>query len=179
MRKMLTLIIFLLLSFDLYASDKEQLNKDIENLTYNQRNVLFKTYFDSTEVTKLKNERLLLTAIAWKESDFGENLVSSTQDYGTFQINLKSFNSRFGKDIDAAGLAKYTKSILKKNHNVGLKCAYAELTHWKKLYKNDLNRVIASYNDGNNITEIGKTYAKDIKNRMSILETYIHKRTKI
>lgn len=179
MRKMLTLIIFCLLSLELNASDKDKLNKDIENLTYNQRNVLFKTYFDSTEVTKLKNERLLLTAIAWKESEFGENLVSPTQDYGTFQINIKSFNSRFGKDIEAAGLSKHTKSILKKNHNVGLKCAYAELSHWKKVYKNDLNKVIASYNDGTNITYIGERYAQDIKNRMSILNSYIEKRTKI
>ena len=164
------LFLLILICSNLFCSD---LAEDLKNLNYNQRYILVKTFFDSKEFYKSKNDRLLLTAIAWKESNFGEKLVSKTQDYGTFQININSFNSRFGSEIKAAGLSTYTKDLLKNNHRVGMMAAVAELNFWKEKYKTDLDKVVASYNDGTNISNIGKEYSADIRKRMIILDSYL------
>lgn len=162
-------LLILVLGSSLFGSG---LSEDLEKLNYNQRTILMKTFFDSKEFYKQRNDRLLLTAIAWKESNFGEKLISPTDDYGTFQINLKSFNSRFGSDLKRAGLDKYTKDFLKNNHRIGMMAAVAELDFWKDKYKNDLDKVIASYNAGINSSN-GLDYANDVKQRMIVLDSYL------
>lgn len=152
--------------------DKTKLVNDLEKLSYNQRVVLFDVYYSAKEKTKSKFEGLLLTAIAWKESSFGEKLESPTGDYGTFQINLKSFNARFGDDLKQYGISQFSKSMLISSRTVGLIAATAELNYWKDIHHGDLDKVLASYNAGHNI-DAGKDYSADIKQRVAILEYYL------
>mgnify|MGYP003585699360 CR=1 FL=1 len=164
-------ILLIMFCSNLFCS--ENTAKALSELNYNQRYILVKTFYDSKEFVKTKNERLLLTAIAWKESNFGEKLESKTNDFGVFQINLKSFNSRFGEQLKSNNLDKYAKNMLRNNHKVGMMAAVAELNFWKQKYPKDLDKVIASYNDGSDITQVGKDYATDIKERIAVLDSYL------
>lgn len=171
MKSLIILLTLISLSFA-DIPNKMDLAKDLDNLSYNQRSVLVDVYYSAKEKTKSKTESLLLTAIAWKESSFGEKLESSTGDYGTFQINLKTFVSRFGEDLKQAGILKHSKTMLKYNRNIGMTAALAELNYWKEKYNGDLDKVLSSYNAGHNLNA-GKEYSIDVKQRMIILDSYL------
>lgn len=157
---------------------RDNLKKDLNSLSLNQREQLARTFVDSKNVTNNKTERLLISAIAWKESSFGEKLESSTHDYGVYMINIHSFKDRFKDEIKRLHLTdKQVKNFLKQNHNIGLQASYAEIQYWKKRYNGDMFKVIASYNAGNNGTSsVGKDYARDVILRMALLNSYLKER---
>ena len=165
------LIMIVISSMTLYAGEiNSDKIKELQNLTPAQKEVLTKT-LKNPSLTK--KEKLLFTAIAWKESSLGKYIENpKSGDYGTFQINLNTFNKRFKDDMEYAGLSKFSKRLLKKNYNLNLMAAKAEINFWKRFHKGDLSKTIASYNDGTIISSTGKKYSKDIQDRMRIIEEF-------
>lgn len=106
-----------------------------------------------------------LAAIAWKESNAGENLVNHrTNDYGVFQNHLKTVASREG--------VKPSKRLAKRlvnDFDYSLNHAISELSFWKQVRKDRLRDILASYNAGYNLSA-GRKYANDVLNKISKLQ---------
>lgn len=166
---MKTLLILLLLIVNAYSNTNQtRLLKEFNDLTVEQKKTM-KEVFKYGEQHGLG---LSLTAITWKESEFGRNKISPGGDnLGLAQVNIKSYLKRYGIKDTKANRIKYTKKLLQDNkHN--LSAAVDELKYWKsvKKSKTPLKKVFANYNNGTKINKTGIAYANDIDARMKILE---------
>lgn len=143
--------------------------KELHNLTPKQAEVMKMTM----EYGKQHNLSYTLTAIAWKESNFGKYLVGwTTPDYGIFQNNYYTYKNRFKKRINQAGLTKsQVIKMLTHSFYIGAEAAVAELKFWRK--SRDWRHSVESYNDGTRISAKGKAYGADIAKRVRLLQQYL------
>ena len=139
------------------TANANKLDKYLENLSGPQLAVMYRTFYTA----KVHDLHWTMTAIAWKESEFGLNLVGrTTPDYGVFQINIKTYRNRFS---DYDGL----KDELTNNYSLGFSAALAEIEYWKSVHGSNWNKVWASYNSG---WTGGKGYSDSIKLRIKALK---------
>lgn len=160
----------LLLSTLLYG---DKLHNELKNLSPSQKQVLYKTF----EKGKSLDLQYTLTAIAWQESSFGKFKVGKwSPDYGVFQINLKTWKSRYSKEIKQYNLTdKKIKKYLVKHYDLGFVAAVDEILFWKTVHGNNWNKIWASYNDGTHISSRGLKYSQKIAKKIKAIKKYIHK----
>ena len=166
---MKTLLILLLLIVNAYSNvNHSKLLKEFNDLTVEQKKTM-KEVFKYGEKHGLG---LSLTAITWKESEFGRNKISpGGGNLGLAQINMTSYLKRHGIKNTKANRKKYAKILINDNkHN--LSAAVDELKYWKsvKKSKTPLKKVFANYNNGTVINSTGIAYANDVAARIKILE---------
>lgn len=171
---MKTLLILLLLIVNAYSNiNQKKLLKEFNDLTVEQKKTM-KEVFKYGEKHGLG---LSLTAITWKESEFGRNKVSpGGGNLGVAQINIKTYLKRHGIKDTKVNRKKYASKLINDNkHN--LSAAVDELKYWKsvKKSKTPLKKVYANYNNGWNINKTGIAYANDIEARIKILEKKLKK----
>lgn len=124
---------------------------------------------------------LTLASIVWKESSFGQNTINDNDGkYGSFglaQILLSTSASRHNVKTKR-GLKRLRLKLLN-DHNFNLSEAVAELTYWRKVYKNNGSKywftlMLASYNAGwkGIRSSKGKAYAQDVLQRIKALKAF-------
>lgn len=156
---------------DLSASQTDvELYGELENLKKSERIVLVKTL----KRAEAFDMQWTMTAIAWRESHFGRNLVGrTTPDYGVFQINIVSFKRRYAEHLKVFPLSDESIiEILKNDYNLGFVAALAELEYWKSVRGDNWFEIWASYNGGH---KMYKPYAKMIKQRIKVLKKFLRK----
>jgi len=159
---MKTFIIYTILASVLFAGLKDDLN----HLSSQQREVL-KAAYDYGEPFDLG---YTLAAIAWKESSFGIDLISETDDYGVFQINLYTYKNRFSDEItDLNATDMQLQIILINDFATNASAAIAELTFWRSAHSGDYTKMLESYNGG---WRGNPQYADKVKDRVKVLIQY-------
>lgn len=158
----------LLVVVSLYAETVKSLVKELEHLKPHQKEILFKTY----NAAKPLDMQWTMTAIAWRESQFGRDLVGrTTPDFGVFQININTFKNRHKRDLKRFPVNdKKLKRMLKNDYDLGFSCALEELEYWKSVRGNDWRKIWGSYNGGYKPNE---RYAEWIYKRIKALKIYI------
>ncbi|PIF03308.1 MAG: hypothetical protein CSA86_05890 [Arcobacter sp.] len=112
-----------------------------------------------------------LMAIAIKESKLGKYMINvDSDDYGIFQANLKTVLKRYHKKNTAWNRNKYAMKLIS-DRKFATKNAIAELTYWKKIHKNDWQKVWSSYNAGWKYnSKKARNYSRDIAKIISKLK---------
>lgn len=104
-----------------------------------------------------------LMAIAIKESRLGEYMVNlDTKDFGLYQANIRTVLSR--QNIkDTTWNRNVFASKLVSDFKFATQNAIEELAFWKRVHKNDWNKVWGSYNAGYKYnSKEAKEYSKHI-----------------
>lgn len=176
---MVFILIVNLNAYDSYNKDlqyRTELWNELHKLTQEQRDVLFKA-FESGAVHDLPVE-LVLPAIAWKETNFGEKRVNKTDgkgvgSYGVFQILLSTAVSRVGKH-NVHNISKFIKKLTN-DDNLNTQLALKELSAWYVYHNGDMIKVLAGYNGGTkgHIYKQSMNYARDVMIRMDVLKNFI------
>lgn len=143
---------------------------ELKNLSPQQAEVMKMTW----EKGKALDLHYTLTAIAWQESSFGKYKIGKwSPDYGTFQINLKTYKSRYAKEIKAHNLSdKKIRSYLIDYYDLGFVAATDEILFWKRVHRGNWNKIWASYNDGTHISSKGRSYSKQIAAKIKALKAF-------
>lgn len=156
------------LSSLLFAGSVSSLKEELDCLSSDQKTFLIDAYSYGKEF----RYEYLLPAIAWQESKFNKIPVNvsdpSFGPYHFFLENIKNISlskTGFQKNIFVSQLLKEAKfSTL---------VAIIQLQKWKKVHKNDLEKVIKSYNSGYNIdSKRAKRYYDAIALKMYVLKNY-------
>lgn len=162
------LLLLLVVPFLLLASPK--LERELATLDKEQLKVLYKTFYYG----KQHDLHWTLTAIAWKESNFGKYRRNDTsQDYGIFQVNLNTYKRRYADEIAAHSLSDNT--II--NYHIryfefNIAAAVDEIRYWQSV-RSSWKDIWASYNDGTVISFKGRSYSNDIAKRIKTLQHFI------
>lgn len=145
--------------------------KELDNLNKDQLKTLYKTFYYG----KQHDLHWTLTAIAWKESNFGKYLINPrSKDYGVFQINLKTYKRRYASEIATNNLSDDTiKSYLVRYYDLNAIAAIDELLFWQSVHGKQWTKIWASYNDGTVISSKGRAYSRDIAKRIKLLQHFI------
>lgn len=147
-----------------------------KSLSDEQKMLLHKTFIKAKDF----DLGYTMTAIAWKESKAGKELVNwnlnskgevVSIDCGVFQNNSKTVISRLD------GNQKHTKSNIAKvcrnlvlDYDFSLFHAVEEIKYWESLYPDQWKKIWASYNGGfNNSSKVTLAYADDISKRIKFL----------
>lgn len=111
-----------------------------------------------------------LPAISWVESRAGEVLVginkNGANDYGAFQINLKTASNMEG--TTSAYQRNILASKLITNVKYSSEMAVEVLSYWYNYHK-DWNKMVMSYNAGFNV-EAGQEYKDKVVKAIRMLE---------
>lgn len=166
---MKTLLILLLLIVNAYSNINKlnnKLLKEFNDLTVEQKKTM-KEVFRYGEKHGLG---LSLTAITWKESNFGEDKISpGGGNLGLAQINVSSYLSRYNIKPTKDNIARARKKLIN-DDKLNLKAAVDELKYWKTVKKQSLKKSYANYNNGTIVNKTGIAYANDIEARIKFLE---------
>lgn len=162
------LLLTLLLTVSLYG---DKLLNELKNLSPDQKAVLYKTF----EKGKALDLHYTLTAIAWQESSFGKFKIGRwSADYGVFQINIRTWKSRYSKEIKQYGLTnEKIKKYLVEHYDLGFVAAVDEILFWKTVHGNNWNKIWASYNDGTHISAKGHKYSKLIGKKVRAIKKFL------
>ena len=162
------LLLILALPFFLLASPK--LERELATLSKEQLKVLYKTFYYG----KQHDLQWTLTAIAWKESNFGKyRRNDNSKDYGIFQVNLNTYKRRYANELIAHNLSDSTIIDYHIRYfEFNVVAAVDEIRYWQSV-RSDWLTVWASYNDGTVIGPKGKAYATDIARRIKTLQHFI------
>lgn len=104
---------------------------------------------------------IVMAAIALQESEMGLHLINPISgDYGVFQINLNTYQARYGRNPKA-------KQLLVRHFHINFRAAKDELDFWRSIHGNNWQKVLASYNGG---FRGNKAYAKAIMKNIPIVK---------
>lgn len=161
---MVRVLVALLLSVAL--SFGGSLLDQLHNLNATQKKVLQETFEDG----KIHGLEYSLTAIAWRESDFGENLVGKTDDWGVFQITIKTFKVDFPEYAKIHTDAEL-RELLKTDFNLNIQAAVKVIRFWQKERgPTNWRAVYSGYNGG---YKGNPAYAEMIVRRIAALRVYM------
>lgn len=178
MKKIILALALVFSSVYLYASDEEMITKyyrNLKRLNDDQLKIMLFSYKVGLEY----DLGYALTAIAWKESNFGKYLINISDgkegSYGVYHILLDTAASR-NKLRTVWDRSRYAERLI---FEIEL-CAdeaITELLFWKKYFKRTSTpwkAMFAGYNAGakglNSIA--GKAYADDAILRVKALQRY-------
>lgn len=175
------LLTLVMLTATMFAKDVRysQYMAELENLNSEQRSVLYKAYTAGMD----SDLQYTLTAIAWKESDFGVYITNlgdgSKGSFGPFHALLDTVKVRYHatNTWQASRLAER----LIKDFDFAASNAITELQCWKQQWKGkgslQYRYMIASYNAGYKSygSTKGRQYALDVILRMQVLQDYFKK----
>lgn len=170
MVKILIVLLMLVTASQANRFSDDALYKELQTLNSEQKEILKTTW----ERGKPLGLNYTLTAIAWQESNFGKYKVGKwSPDYGVFQINLKTYKSRYKDEIKVYKLQdRHIKKWLTDNYTIGFIAAVDEILFWKEVHDGNWNKIWASYNDGTRIGYKGKKYSKEISQRIRVIDRY-------
>ena len=165
------LLLVLILTVGLHAS----LINELYKLNPEQQKV-FNQIVAWAEVHDLKWTML---SIAWKESNYGKYRVGKfSEDYGVFQINLRTFKNRFAQQLEAFPLSESSiKKILTTDDELNFLASIAEIKFWHSVHGHNWRKVWGSYNDGTHISYKGREYAQDIARRIKLLKIFLKEKS--
>lgn len=167
------LLILLLLIVNAYSNVNQKLLKEFNDLTVEQKKTMNKVF----KYGEKHGLGLSLTAISWKESEFGRNKISpGGGNLGIAQININTYLNRYDIKRTKANIKNVKKRLVNDDmHN--LKAAIDELKYWMTFKKKNesYKKVWARYNNGWNVNKTGIAYANDIAARIKILEKKLKK----
>jgi hypothetical protein len=152
---------------------------ELENLNSEQRSVLYKAYTAGIDA----DLQYTLTAIAWKESDFGVYFSDlgdgSKGSFGPFHALLDTVAARYHA-TNTWQTSRLAERLIK-DFDFSASVSIGELQCWKQHWRHKgslQNRyMIASYNAGYRSYDSndGRKYALDILLRMRVLQEYFKK----
>lgn len=165
----------------LAAKEPYEYYKEIGELTIEQKEVMLRAYVTGSKT----NYGYTLTAIAWKESEFGKFKMNTYDghnlkyvgSYGVYHILL---NTAMGREKNKSNWrASRIAERLYEDDDYCAEKALVELRFWERSWKNkgvgkQYSHTIASYNAGYNSlnSSSGREYASDILNRVRALKKY-------
>jgi hypothetical protein len=177
------LLTLIMLTTVMFANSNDVLHDrymtELENLNSEQRTVLYKAYSAGIDA----DLQYTLTAIAWKESNFGVYFSDlgdgSKGSFGPFHALLDTVVVRYHA-TNTWQTSRLAERLIK-DFDFAASVSIAELQCWKQHWKSKgslQNRyMIASYNAGykSYTSPKGREYALDILLRMRILQEYFKK----
>ena len=166
--KYLLLFIFVFV-ININAVDIKTLDKELDNLSLSQKEVLVKTWLKA----KKFNLEFTMTAIAWHESHFGLYPINlSDPSFGVFHNLITSVARRHNVT------SKWSKSRLAEqliqDYDFSFAESLSELKFWQGVHKNKPNNwslTVKSYNAGYR-HENGKQYLVQIKTKIKALKRF-------
>jgi len=171
--RLIPIILLLSIIFIPLNADKldDRFDKELENLTPMQ----FEVMQDSFNKGSVFNLSWTMTAIAWQESNFGENRVGrTTPDYGVYQININTFKKRYSDIIKKHKHSdKLIIKMLKYNDALNFSASVTEVQYWLSVYKGNYYKTWSSYNGG---WKGCTRYADIIKKRIKALKKFMAKK---
>jgi len=158
------LLIFLLIIAGIQANSLE---KELQNLSYKQKQVLIKTLYKGKEF----NYGWTLAAIAWQESKFGKYLINlQDPSCGVFHVMPKYISDNKWKQ------SRICERLIK-DFDFSFSQALAKLKYWENYHKSKKHypvwkHTIMSYNGG---FKGNDKYYKTIVLKIKALKHYIKK----
>jgi len=180
MKKLILLLMVLVVSlFAKPLKPESVLAKELTKLDKGQQELLFKSYIYAEQ----NGYGYTLTAVAWKESNFGKIVANPKEGkygtYGPYQSKVEDVLARNHLKPTKDNIAKVREQLL---HDLKFAAndAIIELKAWdhshaKKKKVNVYRSTLAAYNAGTAAekSSLGKGYAEDIVHRLPIVKKYI------
>lgn len=178
MKKLLLFLLTFITFVNCAESDVKKYLNELKKMSESQTMVMVYAY----NFGALSDLGFTLASIVWKESSFGKNTINDKDGkYGSFglaQILLTTAATR-NKVKTKKGLKELRLRLIT-DHKFNLEEAVRELKYWQKIHR-ETNKSkywftlsIASYNAGwkGFHSKAGKTYAKDVLNRIKALKLF-------
>jgi len=169
---MKTLLITLILALSLHAGLQERTQRDFDNLTPKQLQVL-KYVYNKAKAFGLEHT---LVAIAWQESDFGKYTINlGDPSCGIFSIMPKYLIKRTDLRNNSWNRSRLCERLIA-DPDFSFSAALLEFKYWKnywisKKVARPWAHAVASYNQGFN-ANTNSDYVKKIKAKIKVLKKY-------
>jgi len=162
-------LVLLLLALSTQATAKEDLLKELNNLTPIQKAIMLKTFNKARQF----NYEYTMTAIAWQESKFGKYKINlNDPSFGVFHNLISTVQLRH--DSRGSWARSRLAERLMIDYDFSFTEALSELKYWENYWSNKRvpkkwSHTIGSYNGG---FTPNMSYTEKIKSKIRALKTY-------